>query len=106
MVVVYIAGAYRAKTLRGVVENIRKAEEVSIKYWKRGYAVICPHLNTALLDGELTDEHFLNGDLAILARCDIVVMMRGWENSIGATAEHNYAKELGIQVIYDAVEGL
>jgi hypothetical protein len=101
MVVVYIAGAYRAKTLRGIVENIRKAEEVAIKYWKRGYAVICPHLNSALLDGEVTDQMFLNGDLAIISRCDIVVMMKDWQASKGATAEHNPAKDLGIQIIYE-----
>jgi len=106
MILVYVAGPYRAKTPRGIVENIRKAEAVAIKYWKRGYAVICPHLNTALLDGVAPDEVWLKGDLEMLGRCDIIVMMRGWENSKGATAEHNYAKEMGIQVIYDAVEGL
>jgi hypothetical protein len=88
------------------VENIRKAEAVAIKYWKLGYAVICPHLNTALLDGVAPDEVWLKGDLEMLGRCDIVVMMKGWDCSKGATSEHNYAKHLGIQVIYDAVEGL
>lgn len=101
MVLVYIAGPYRSKTTHGVVENIRKAEAVALKYWKQGYAVICPHLNTALLDGELPDEVWLKGDLTILSRCDIVVMMKGWENSKGAIEEHHKAKELGITVYYE-----
>lgn len=31
----YIAGPYRADTIHGIVQNIRKAEAVAIKYWKK-----------------------------------------------------------------------
>jgi len=104
MVLVYIAGPYRAKTIHETVENIRRAEAVAIKYWKEGYAVICPHLNTALLDGAIPDRKILKGDLVILSRCDIVVMMKGWEKSQGARAEHDYAQELGITIYYEHEE--
>lgn len=101
MILVYIAGPYRSETLHGVVENIRRAEAVAIKYWKQGYAVICPHLNTALIDGVIPDKDILKGDLVILSRCDIVVMMKGWETSKGAIEEHHYAKSLGITIYYE-----
>jgi len=99
--VAYIAGSYRAKTVHGIVENIRNAEAVAIKYWKLGYAVICPHKNTALLDGVLPDEVWLAGAIELLKRSDIIVMSKGWERSTGSVAEHKLAKELGMEIIYE-----
>ena len=87
MRVAYIAGPYRAKNGRTVIENIREAEAVAIKYWKKGYAVICPHLNTAFFDGLCPDQVWLNGDLEILRRCDTIVMMHGHRDSVGAGSQ-------------------
>jgi Domain of unknown function (DUF4406) len=101
MKVAYIAGPYRAATTRGVVENIRKAEAVALKYWLLGYAAICPHMNTRLFDGAAPDDLWLEGDLYILAKCDVIVMMDGWEKSKGATKELGFAQSLGKDVIYD-----
>jgi hypothetical protein len=97
--VLYVAGPYRSVSgIRGVVENIRRAEDVALALWRMGAAVICPHMNTALLDGTDTDEMFLAGDLAMLARCDGVVMLPGWELSEGARVEKAKALVLGIPV--------
>jgi hypothetical protein len=101
MQVAYIAGPYRATTPRGIVENIRAAESVALKWWRLGYAVICPHTNTALFDGAAPDSVWLNGDLEILRRCDVVVMVPGWERSEGATEERRVAMSLGMEVIED-----
>ena len=49
MKLAYIIGPYRADTIYQIKKNIEKAEETALKYWKKGYAVICPHLNTAFL---------------------------------------------------------
>lgn len=100
--IVYTAGKFRAPTPDGVRDNIRKAEAVALEVWKRGYACISPHLNTANFDGVLPDSVWLTGDLAILARCDIVLMLDGWEQSVGATAERDYAKRLRLPVVYRA----
>jgi hypothetical protein len=60
-----------------------------------GYAVLCPHANTAFMDFGC-DEVFLDGDLEILRRCDLVVVAPGWESSEGTRAEireaHNELK--------------
>ena len=98
--VAYISGAYRSETLYGVVGNIRHAEKYAIEFWKRGYAVICPHKNTALLDGTCDDSVWLRGDLELLARSDVIVMIPGWENSEGAKIELEFAKQQGKSVIY------
>lgn len=105
MKVAYIAGPYRAGTLRGVIDNIRAAEEVAIRYWQKGYAVLCPHKNSALFDGIAPDDVWLKGDLEFIKRLkpgqDVVIMMKTWDHSRGALEERKEAKRLGIEVIYD-----
>jgi len=98
---VYIAGPYRASTEWGIKQNIRSAEAVALKYWKLGYAVICPHKNTSFLGGTLPDSAWLKGDLAILARCDVIVMAPGWIDSEGARAELRFAELHDLEVIYE-----
>ena len=99
MKVIYIAGKYRAKTERELVENIRRAEVAAIKLWQADWAVICPHMNTAHFGGLCDDKVFLDGDLEILSRCDAIYMLDGWCKSAGATAELCKARELGLEVL-------
>lgn len=101
MRVAYIAGPYRAATVRGIVENIRRAEETALRYWRSGFAVICPHMNTQLFDGAAPDSLWLDGDIEIMKRCDVVVAMIGWQKSKGANAEIELARSEGIEIIYD-----
>lgn len=105
MEVAYIAGPYRADTIAGVVANIRAAEAVEAKYWRLGYAVICPHKNSGLMDGILPDDVWLAGYIEILKRCDAIILMRNWQASEGATAEFKVARQSGIRVISDEWEG-
>jgi hypothetical protein len=100
MEVIYIAGPYRADTVQGVKENIRRAEQWAIYFWRKGYAVICPHKNTALFDGIADDKIWLKGDLEIMRRCDSVFAMPGWNRSRGARAEIKEAKRIGLEIIY------
>lgn len=100
--VIYISGKYRSHLgMNGVHENIQLARKYAIKYWKLGFAVICPHMNTAFLDGVDTDLMFLDGDIEILRRCDTIVMIPNWEDSGGAMAELAVAKEMGMEIIYE-----
>ena len=100
MKVAYVAGPYRAPTLHQIIENIRSAEAVAILLWGMGYAVICPHTNTACFDGTAPDEVWLEGDLEILRRCDLLVTVSGWERSEGATKEVREAHDCLIPVYH------
>jgi len=102
MKLVYIAGAYRGDgKLDTIYENIQTARKYAKKYWELGYAVICPHMNSALMDGVCDDKIFLDGDIEILKRCDIIVMLPNWEQSDGATKEVYEAWENGLEIIYE-----
>lgn len=101
MKVAYIIGPYRAKTIYQIKQNIYKAEEIALKYWKLGYAVICPHKNSAFFDGECEDEIWLKGGIEILKRCDICIVIDGWQNSEGSRREIDAAYEFNIEIIED-----
>ncbi len=112
MRVAYCSGPYRDSNLRQVIANIREAERVAIELWRLGYAVLCPHTNTQLFDGifeegkittgdpTLNGMKFIEGDKEFLARLiadrDIIVMLRGWEDSEGANEERNFGIQCGL----------
>jgi hypothetical protein len=98
MRVAYVAGPYRGPTESAVVQNIRNAEAVAIELWCMGFAVVCPHKNTALLGGAIPDETVLAGDLEIMARCDLVVLVPGWEKSTGTMDEVKEACQIKMPV--------
>jgi hypothetical protein len=104
MKIAYVAGPYRAKTIRGIVENINKAEAVALELWKLGFMVFCPHKNSGLFDGDIPDENFLDGDIELMKRCDLVVMIPDWEKSTGAVNEKKIAEEVKIPVFYWPVD--
>ena len=104
---VYIAGPYSADTKKGVDINIQIAKAVAQDLWHRGYAVICPHMNSAHMDGTMggkmswadSFKMYLVGDFEMISRCDAVVMLPGWEQSRGSCAEFVFAHWLGIPVV-------
>lgn len=49
-------------------------------------------------DQTRTRKEYLVKDLAVLADCDAIWMLDGWQNSPGARLEHAYAVEIGLEV--------
>ncbi len=106
MRVIYVAGPYRGKDEFAVWENVQKARKAAIELWKRGWAVICPHANTAHFEHfgrGLPDTTWLEGDLEIVSRCDAIFLVEGWEKSRGAAAEKVAAETLNLEV-YERLE--
>jgi hypothetical protein len=105
MQIIYIAGPYRGKSKIKVINyiqrqiNIFKARQVAGELWKLGYAVICPHSNSANFDGKCDDKIFLEGDKEILKRCDLVVLLPDWIESEGTKAEVLFAADNGINFV-------
>ncbi len=98
MKLIYTAGPYRAATPYDVRRNIERARDVAAALWRMGWAVVCPHANSAHLDGVVPEERFLEGDLEMLRRCDALVLIPGWHVSEGSRAEKAEAERHGIPV--------
>ena len=90
MKLLYIAAPYRAKTIVSLQQNISDARLMAMYYWKKGYAVICPPLNSANFDGLCEDKVFLHGTMLMLSKCDAIAMHPNWEQSQGCITEHDF----------------
>ena len=101
MKLIYIAGPYRSRTEYGLELNIRAAERAAARLWREGWAVICPHKNSAHMGGVAPDRVFLDGDLEILRRCDAIYMLKKWELSTGAKDELKLARKLKLEVLFE-----
>jgi hypothetical protein len=98
MKIVFIAAPFRAATPWGIAENVRDAERVALEVWRLGAVAVCPQANSALFHGEGPDQRYLTGYLALLARCDAVLVAG---QSAGVSAELARAAELELPVFRD-----
>lgn len=91
--IIYISGPYSADTEEGIKENIRRASEVALRAWEKGWTVICPHKNTAGFHNHdsLTYDDWMRGNIEMLLKCDAILMMDGWTDSMGALREYGIA---------------
>ncbi len=102
----YVAGPYRAATVSGIRANIESARNVAEQLWRAGFAVFCPHLNSAFMDGVADDSVFLRGGLEWLKWADFVVLAPFWKESEGTAQEILFCEEHDIPVytcVLDAI---
>lgn len=104
MKVVYIAGPFSADNPWLIELNIREAEKVAYRVAELGASPLCPHSNTGSFKGTLSYEFWIEATIALLRRCDAVLMVNGWGNSRGSVGEHKAAIDLGIPVFYGLEE--
>ena len=80
--------------------NFDKFHEVADKFLHLGWKVINPANNFGGRS-DLPREDYMRTDFVSIAKADAIVMLPGWKNSRGATAEYLVAIECGLEV-YDA----
>lgn len=102
----YIAGAYSADNVLGVLDNIRRGMRAGTQALLAGFAPFVPwfdfHFQLMLRENEaLTVEDYYRYSLAWLEVSDAVWVLPGSENSKGTQAEIKRAQELGIPVHYE-----
>lgn len=98
MKLVYIAGPYSASTHDGISANIAKARYAAVWLANHEVAYFCPHLNSGHFEiyADAPESFYIALDLRVLESCDAILMLDGWEQSKGATAEFAYTGELRI----------
>ena len=113
MRVIYVAGKYLGECDWDTYNNIHHARLAAHKLWDKGWAVICPHANTAFFGGigerdkDNPDSEYmmwLKGDLEIISRCDAIYMLDNWRDSKGAQIELKEAIRLGKEILYEENE--
>lgn len=103
---IYVAGPYRAPDRAAIARNIESAGRLGAYVCTLGWFPIIPHMNTAHMEQDLPklgDEFWLRGTMALMERCDAVVLAPGWQRSAGTLAEITRAEELRLP-IYQAAD--
>lgn len=108
---VYVAGAISAPSAGKFLNNIRKGIQLSKDVFLAGFAPFCPfidfHYNLVMTDSEvkmIKTEDYYDYSIAWLEATDVVLVVPGWEESVGTKKELARAKELNIPVYYSMAE--
>ncbi|MCT6875589.1 DUF4406 domain-containing protein [Frischella perrara] len=91
MTIVYIAGPISGHENRNKNKFLRAEQELK----KRGFVVLNPHC----LPAGLSEAQYMDICLAMVRSSDAIYLLDGWENSLGAVAEHALAKKNGLSII-------
>ncbi len=91
--IIYVAAPLRAETADEVEGNVQRAAMAAGLLTARGWAVCCPHTNSHLPSQlvKLPEDDWLESGLALLRRADAVVLLEGWQNSLGCLSERSWA---------------
>jgi len=90
---IYIAGPFRGPTPLDVRRNVEAARDLGLCVAAAGGYPVVPHMMTAEFDKQLDDQFWIDGTLAILMRCDGLVLTPNWERSSGARMELAWMQE-------------
>ena len=80
-----------AKQLRGLGWEVTSPVEIADAFGSQNTIVTTPGLLDAVIDEEL----------AQLAKCDAIYLLRGWQNSRGTRTELYLALEKGLDIIIE-----
>jgi len=75
------------------------AHQVSEALWASGVVAVCPEKNCFGMDGACDPGFFKIGNLALMRRCDAVVMLPGYEESAGCREEMKAAGSKPVFII-------
>lgn len=113
--VVYISGKYRHWRNGEFDREVMRGEIWHEQQWQKeiashGMAWIAPLANSVDVEGCISQEKFIEFDLALLRRLrpdyDVILMRPRWETSEGAKAELEQAKEVGLLVAQGNTEDI
>ncbi len=106
MKIAIISSPYSHPIIETKIERVNNAKEVAMKWWREGYNVVSPVLNTAFMDNAATHDIFVQAvkelmDKLLTTKGDVIVMCEGWGKSAGCKAWYKYAIESRKEVRFD-----
>jgi hypothetical protein len=101
---VYVAGPYSAPTAAERVHNVHRAMVLGAAVARHGGMPVVPHLMTRGIEGVAAEEFWIRGTMAVLGRCDAVVLVEGWKRSVGSVDEVAAAMRIGIPVFENELD--
>ena len=98
---IYVAGAYSADNVIGVLNNIQRGTKYCAKLMKEGHSPFCPWLDYQFhfYEPKLTVEDYYRYSMAWLEVSDCIHVLPNSENSKGTQKEIERARELGIPIV-------
>ena len=102
---VYVAGPYSAKDTISMLKNIRKGIRMGAELLLLGFAPFIPWLDYNVFlqlkeDEEVTVERIREYSMCWLRASDVVLVLKGWENSVGTLDEIDEAETHNIPVLF------
>lgn len=97
MKLIFIAGKFSGENAWQIACNVHEAEAAALRVAELGGMPVVPHSLGQHMLGTLPESFWRTGCLALLARCDGILLLPSWGSSTGAVAEARYAEALGIQ---------
>lgn len=97
---IYISGKITGLTRE---EYLARFAKVHHNLKMHGYDVYNPALINDTLPTCTNWEEYMEISMCLLKMCKRIYMLDGWETSRGAMIEHQYAKDNGYKIIYEAL---
>lgn len=102
---IYIAGPYSSDNIIGCLDNIRNGMRLATEVFLAGLSPWCPwhdfhHQLMLRGDEHLTVDDYYRFSMAWLEVSDAMLLLPGWESSVGTLAEKRRAEELNIPIFY------
>ena len=110
-----MSACYIAGPMRGYENyNFDAFDDAKLDVEELGYHAVSPADMDRLYEGwctyppkgwspsDVDKQRMIDRDLAAIAGCDAIYLLRGWEHSSGAAVEKTYAEFLGKRVIFQA----
>ncbi len=97
---IYIAGAYTATTRVGIMANVQRARVVAARVVAHGAFPVTPHFLGDGIEDAGTPQFWCDGTLALMRRCDAVMVVPESGESKGTTQEIREAMRRGQPVFH------
>lgn len=87
---------YLAGPVTGILNGNKQAFDAAhIAFEQRGFIVFGTHL----LPKGLSEQFYMRTGFSMIEECEFIAVLNGWESSIGALTEVNYAMKLGLKIV-------